>query len=198
MPTRNALATARLTHAKLKGGRYHIEIQVWSHSYDHPDPARRSAMVSEVYAAGLGPSGGYSVTNIKITDRYGVDETGLWRRRDGANETGFGGYTEYDTGGNCGPSLPSVFWFSHTGIYDDRCPGDSACDAMRLQTWRATGTQIEVFNYLLGPVTFAFDLVTPKPPNSVRLVMSQIGGNGGNPAQRAAVLPNEEFTIVFP
>lgn len=130
MPTRNALATARLSYShRGRKAPYHASIQARSHSYDHPDPARRSALVTGVFLTQLPPSTGYAVSNVAITDRYGVDHTVLWIRTSGAQEEGFEGYTEYDTGGACGPGLPSVFWGSFSGIYDERCladPGDSS------------------------------------------------------------------------
>jgi hypothetical protein len=199
MPTRNALATARLNYAQ-KGLKapYHVTLQVWSHSFDHPDPAHRSALVTGVYLTQLPPSSGYNVSNVSIKDRYGVDHTGLWKQRSGANQEGFEGYQEYDTAGRCGPELPGIFWDAHTGIYDERCLADPATDARRFQTWRRSAYQVSVFNYLLGPVTFAFDIVLPLPPSAVRLRLGLIGGNGGNPAERQTPpLPDEEFVIQF-
>ena len=201
MPVRNALATARLRYVqRAAGAPFHVTIQVWSHSYDHPDPARRSALVTGVYLVDLiGPNTGYPVSNVSITDRYGVDQTLLWTRTSGANQEGFEGYAEYDTGGVCGHGLPSVFWGSYSGIYDERCLNDPAVDASRLQTYRTGNPQIGVYNYMLGPLTFSFDIaLLSAPPTSVRLQLGHIGGNGGNPTQRSATLPNEEWTIRFP
>jgi hypothetical protein len=201
MPTRNALTTARLSYVHpAPGAPYHVTLEVRSHSFDHPDPARRSALVTEVYLTQLAPSSSYLVSNLSIKDRYGVDHDGLWAGTGGFHEVGFKGYTEYDTAGACGPDLPGVFWGAFTGIYDERCLADPATDARRLQTYRSSPTQVGVFNYLLGPVTFAFDIALPSPPTAVRLKLGLIGGNGGHPAQRTpgTAIPDEEFVIKFP
>jgi hypothetical protein len=147
-------------------------------------------LVKEVYLTQLTGSS-HTVSNVVVTDRYGVDETGLWRRMGGGPEEGFEGYTEYDPGGG-------ALWSARTGVYDERCLADPACDKMRLQTYLSSPHQITVFNYLIGPVTFSFDITLSAPPKAVRLVMGHVGGNGGNPAQRSAALPDEEFVIQFP
>ena len=199
MPVRAALAAARLTYAKKKGAAgFRVTIEVWSHSYDHPDPAQRSALVNGVYLMDLPAASGYVVTNVAIKDRYGVDETALWAGLQGANQVGFEGYTEYDTGGRCGQGLPSVFWAANSGIYDERCLADPSVDAYRLQTYRIGAAQISIYNYMLGPLTFSFDIAIGSAPTSVGLRMGQIGGNGGNPAQRTAALPDEQWVIRFP
>lgn len=199
MPTRNALATARLRYSQATPqAPYRVTIQVWSRTFDHPNPTHRSAMVSGVFLTQLPPSTGYAVANVAVTDRYGVDHSGLWVRTSGANEEGFVGYKEYDTGGACGPNLPNVFWSAFSGIYDDRCLGDPAIDALRLQTAHVTAEQITAYNYLSGPLTFAFDIRLAGPPSSLRIRIGQVGGNGGNPAQRSATLPDQEFVIQFP
>ncbi|MGH7516454.1 MAG: hypothetical protein ACREOC_03145 [Gemmatimonadales bacterium] len=69
---------------------------------------------------------------------------------------------------------------------------------MRLQTVRGTPEQLTAYNYLLGPLTFAFDIVLTAPPAALRLKLGHIGGNGGNPAQRSGTMPDEEFVIQFP
>jgi len=168
---------------------------VWSRSYDHPDPGHRNAMIKEVHLTQL-TGGTHSVSNLLITDRYGIDETELWKRGGGGPEEGFKQYTEWVPPVGCPQGVP-IAWGSYTGIYDERCLADPACDAMRLQTHRLPAHQIVVFNYLIGPVTFSFDF-TPSPPKAVRLVMGHIGGNGGIPARRYAILPDEEFIIQFP
>ncbi len=199
MPTRNAFASARLRYAQAAGaGPYHVTLQIWSHSFDHPNPSRRSALVTGVFLTQLAPGPGYALSNVGITDRYGVDQSGLWTRTSGANEEGFEGYAEYDTGGACGPNLPNVFWSAFSGIYDERCLADAGTDARRLQTYRSAAEQVSVFNYVVGPLTFAFDIVVASPPAAVRVRLGLIGGNGGNPAQRSATLPDEEFVIQFP
>jgi hypothetical protein len=200
MPTRNALAAARLRYAQAAPtAPYHVTLQVWSHSFDHPDPVRRSALVTGVFLTQLPPSTAYGVSNVAITDRYGVDQSGMWTRGGGSvNEEGFVGYTEFDTGGACGRSLPSVFWGVFSGIYDERCLDDPGVDAFRLQTYRPSTPQVSVFNYIVGPLTFAFDIVLTSPPSAVRLRLGLIGGNGGNPAQRSPTLPDEQFVIRFP
>ena len=199
MPTRNALASARLRYVqKLPTGPYHVAIQVWSHSYDHPDPTRRSALVTAVYLTDLPPSSGYTVSAVDIRDRYGIDQTRFWRHVSGASQEGFDGYTEYDTGGLCGHGLPNVFWTANSGVYDERSLADPTVDAFRLQSYRQGAAQVAIYNYMLGPLTFSFDISLPAPPSAVRLMLGQIGGNGGNPAQRTATLPNEEWIIRFP
>jgi hypothetical protein len=201
MPTRNALASIRLSYVhKTPAAPYHITIQVWSHSYDHPDPNHRSAMVSGVYLTQLAVNPGYSVSNLRITDRYGIDETWLWTVASSTTEIGFDGYAELDTGRPCQPGFPNVLWGAYTGIYDERCLADPACDARRLQTYLPlpARTQLSAYNYLLGPVTFAFDIKLSAIPIAVRLSMRHVGGNGGNPAQRWALLPSEEFVIQVP
>jgi hypothetical protein len=199
MPTRNALAAARLRYAQAAPtAPYRVTLQVWSHSFDHPDPVRRSALVTGVFLTQLPPGTGYVVSNVAITDRYGVDQSGMWTRSSGANEEGFAGYTEYDTAGVCGHGLPSVFWAAFSGIYDERCLDDPSVDAFRLQTYRLSAPAVSVFNYIVGPLTFTFDIVLPSPPSAVRLRLGLIGGNGGNPAQRSPTLPDEQFVIRFP
>jgi hypothetical protein len=143
-----------------------------------------------------GPQGG----GVHITDKYGVDETLLWRPMSSGTEMGFEGFTDLDTGTPCAASYPNVLFTSYTGVYDDRCREDPACDARRLQTYMSnpTGVQLSAFNYLTGPVTFAFNADLSAPPTAVRLRMGHIGGNGGNPAQRWALLPDETFIIAFP
>lgn len=196
MPTRNALATARLRYEQRRPGEpYHVRLQVWSHSYDHPDASRRNALVIAAYITDLPAGTSATATNHRITDRYGVDHTMLWAGSGGGTQYGFEGYTEGSSHGRCPPDLPGVFWTAHSGIYDERCLADPACDAMRLQTYRHSQYQLANFNYLLGPVTFAFDIELSAPPTAVRLRLGHIGGNGGNPAQRQATLPNEEFVI---
>jgi hypothetical protein len=198
MPTINALASARLRYKQLSPGVYRCSLLVWSHTYDHSNAAGRSAVVSGVYLAQLPASTASLVATRSITDRYGVSHAGLWVPTSGAGEEGWDGYTEYDSGGACGPGVPNVIWGAWTGIYDERCAADPAVDAFRLQTSRVSAVEIAVFNYLPGPLSFEFDLKSPKPPAAVRLVLGLQGGNGGNPAQRNAALPNQEFTITFP
>lgn len=202
MPTRNALAAIRLTYAKKRTAtKYSIKLEVWSHSYDHPDPNHRSSMITGVYLTQLPlqtPGNNYGVSNLKITDRYGIDENSMWTPSSGPTEFGFDGYTELDTGRPCQPGFPNVVFGTYTGIYDERCLADPACDARRLQTVRTQWAQLSAYNYLLGPVTFAFDMVLPVVPAAVKLRVGHVGGNGGNPAQRWALLPNEEFVIQVP
>jgi len=196
MPTRNALASVSLSSEQITpGGPFHVTLMVWSRSYDHPDPGHRNAMIKEVYLTQLTGST-HTLSNLRITDRYGIDETELWKRGGGGPEEGFKQYTEWVPAAGCPQGVP-IAWGSYTGIYDERCLADPACDAMRLQTHRLPAHQIVVFNYLIGPVTFSFD-ITPSPPKAVRLVMGHIGGNGGIPARRYSILPDEEFIIQFP
>ena len=199
MTVRNALASAQLTYTqKGAGAPYHVAIKVWSHTYDHPDPARRSALVTEVFLAEL-PQNAPIMTNVKIVDRYGVDQTMVFTGTIGGSQQGWEGYKEFDTGGACGPQLPQVFWGAFSGIYDERCLADQTIDARRLQTYGIGSTQISVYNYILGPLTFSFDIALASPPTSVLLRVGRIGGNGGNPAQRTEVFPgHEEFLIRFP
>jgi hypothetical protein len=142
----------------------------------------------------------HGVSNLRITDRYGIDETLLWSIVLGGTEIGFEGYTELDTGGSCGPGFPNALWGAFSGVYDERCLADPLCDARRLQTYRpnALPKQLLAFNYLLGPVTFAFDIALTAAPTAVRLSVGHVGGNGGNPSQRSATLPDETFVIQFP
>jgi hypothetical protein len=199
MPTRNALASARLQYSQpAPGAPYHINLQVWSHSYDHPNAVHRSALVNAVYLTQLPLGPAYAVSNIVIKDRYGIDQTALWRRSNGIQEEGFEGYTELDTHGACGPGLTNVLWSANSGIYDERCAADPSCDAKRLQTYLSLPEQLTAYNYLLGPVTFSFDIVLSAPPSAVRLQVGHIGGNGGHPAQRAATIPQEQLVIQFP
>lgn len=195
MPAKNALASIRLRSVQLGGGKFHVSIEVWSHSYDHPDPNHRNAIVNGVYLVQLPQSTNFAVANLKITDRYGIDETSLWTLALGGTSAGFDGYAERIGGGP-----PSGGWASYTGVYDERCLADPLCDARRLQTYRTgpTNSTIAVFNYLLGPVTFAFDISLSAAPTAVKLKMGHVGGNGGNPAQRSASLPSEEFVFQFP
>lgn len=202
MAARNALGSVRLSHVQsVHGGPYRVTLKVWSHSFDHPDPLHRSALIKGVYLTQLpgGPGTDYQVSNVRITDRYGIDETEMWERTSVGNEEGFDGYTFGDTNllARCVPQLNEM-WNAFTGIYDERCLADPACDAMRLHTHRLPGFVLIAFNYLLGPLTFSFDIDLPSPPKAVRLVFGQIGGNGGNPLQRTATLPDEEFVIQFP
>lgn len=204
MPTRNALAAIRLTYAKKRGAtKYSVELEVWSHSYDHPDPNHRSSAVTGVYLTQLPvlPLGNnYTISNLKITDRYGIDERSMWNTVSAPTEFGFDGYTELDTGRPCQPGFPTVLWGVYTGIYDERCLADPKVDATRLQTLRTPPSLVQLvgYNYLLGPVTFAFDIALSVVPAAVRLRVGLVGGNGGNPAQRSASLPNEEFVIQVP
>ena len=198
MPTRNALATIRLRYDQpAPKAPFRIAIQVWSHSYDHPNAARRNALVTGVYLVELEGGSSSGGTNPKITDRYGVDHTLLWAGTGGGASWGYEGYTEGSSHGRCPPDLPGVFWTANSGVYDERCLADPACDAMRLQTYRHSQYQLGNYNYLLGPVTFAFDLALSAPPRAVRIRFGHVGGNGGNPAQRTATLPDEEFVIRF-
>jgi hypothetical protein len=197
------LASVRLSSELRKGGLYHVTIQVWSHSYDHPDPGHKNAIVDAVYLTQLAPSSNYQVTNVKITDRYGIDETLLWWPVNGP-DVGFVGYVELDTRTPCQPGFPQVLWGAFTGVYDERCLADPACDARRLQTYVTTfpvspgRIGLTAHNYLIGPVTFAFDITLSAAPTAVKLRMGHVGGNGGNPAQRNATLPSEEFVVQFP
>jgi len=195
MPTRNALASVSLHSEPKKGGGFHVRLQVWNRSYDDPDPARRNALIKKVLLTKL-TGNQNSPTNVQITDRYGIDETTLWMTQHGI-DTGFDGYTEVGPV-QIGTTSIGVIWASYTGIYDERCLADPNCDRMRLQTYRPDQFRIAAYNYLLGPVTFAFDINQPGPPNAVRLTMGHIGGNGGNPAQRSAAPGEEEFIIEFP
>ena len=202
MPTRNALASVRLSYAQAApSGPYHVTLQVWSHSFDHPDPLHRSALIKGVYLTQLpgAPTSNHQVSNVRITDRYGIDETEVWGRTSGGNEEGFDGYTFGDTNllARCVPQLNEM-WNAFTGIYDERCLADPACDALRLQTHRLPGFILIAFNYLLGPLTFSFDIALSGPPRAVKLKVGHIGGNGGNPLQRNATLPDEEFVIQVP
>ena len=105
MPTRNALAAIRLSYTqRTQRSPYHVRLQVWSHSYDHPDPARRNAIIREVWLTQLqGQNNSFS--NVVITDRYNVDETLLWKPALGGSEVGWRGYTEWEPAGQCGPGL---------------------------------------------------------------------------------------------
>lgn len=194
MPTRTGLGTVRLTSTQV-GANQHITLQVWSHSYDHPDPNYKNAIINGVYLVQLPQTTNFNVSNVKITDRYGIDETTLWTGTLGGTSVGFDGYAER-VGGTGSP----IGWASYSGIYDERCLADPLCDARRLQTYRAGAghSAITVFNYLLGPVTFSFDVKLSAAPTAVRLKMGQVGGNGGNPATLYATLPSEEFIIQFP
>ena len=198
MPTKNALATIRLNYTQKNGAPYRVRIQVWSHSYDHPDPAKRNSLVTGVALTNLPQPNQVTLSNAKITDRYGIDSTGLFRVKSGV-DTGFDGFTEWDSGGSCGHGVPNVLWLSYAGVYDERCLADPACDAMRFQNYRWGPYQIVGFNYMLGPVTFEFDATLSSPPTDVKLTMAHIGGNGGNPATRTSnANVFEEFVIHFP
>ena len=153
-------------------------------------------MIREVYLTQLQGTNN-SFSNAVITDRYGVDETLLWKPVIGGPEIGWRGYVEWDSTGVC-PGAIGVVWGSDSGIYDERCLYDPTCDAMRLQTEIPAPHKISVFNYLLGPLTFTFDIALSSPPRAVRLVMGHNGGNGGDPAVRYAALPDEEFVIQVP
>ena len=197
MPTRNALASARLKYSQATpADPYRVTLQVWSHSYDHPTLSHRSAVVSGVTLTQLSqlpPLTNLStISNVAITDRYGVSHVGLWEvGYTGAGEQGFVGHAEWGTNAK-------VVWQALSGIYDDRCATDQTCDRFRLQSFRHTSIdEITVYNYLPGPLTFAFDIRLSAPPTAVRLRLSLIGGNGGNPAQRTPSLPDEEFVINF-
>ena len=74
MPTRNALASVSLSCEPKQGGGFHVRLQVWNRSYDHPDAARRNALINKVLLTKL-TGNQNSPTNVHITDRYGVDET---------------------------------------------------------------------------------------------------------------------------
>jgi hypothetical protein len=157
-------------------------------------------LVKGVYLTQL-PSGPLSIANFRITDRYGVDSRQLFRSVSRPGELGWDGYMELDTGRPCAPGYPNVLWGAYTGIYDDRCLADPACDSRRLQTYvgpPAGGVQLVAYNYLIGPVTFSLDLTASAAPTAVRLDIGHIGGNGGNPAQRSATLPDETFVIQLP
>ena len=196
----NALATVQLDSVRRRPrDRYRVTIRAWSHTHDHPDPARRSAIVRGVYVSTLANAGGYTADNISITDRYSVDHTDLFTQVSGADYFGFDGYRELDTAKPCRPGFPSVLWSAYTGIYDDECLNDAACDAMRLQTFHIPSSpQLSVFNYLRGPLTFRFDITLPAEPMGVRIRVGLIGGNGGNPAQRGPIgLPDDIFVIQF-
>jgi hypothetical protein len=134
--------------------------------------------------------------NVRITDRGGIDSASMWGGINFPTEVGFDGYREVDTGRPCQPGFPNVLWGVYTGVYDERCLADPACDARRMQT-HVKWPQLVGFNYLISPVTFAFDIAIAAPPTAVRLRMSMIGGNDGNPAQRFSTLPDEIFTIQF-
>ena len=195
MPARNALASLRLNYRPLATPNHlHVSLEVWSHSYDHPDPTHRNSLI--VGVAMIPPPAIGPVTNLRITDRYGVDQTLMWR----GGGTDFFGYSEWDAADSCAPGVYGVVWGNFTGIYDERCQADPACDSRRLQTYLTGPTflQIVAFNYVAGPITFAFDVAAPDPPKTFKLRMGHIGGNGGNPAQRWALLPDEEFTIQVP
>jgi len=197
MPPQNAFASVRLDYLqKAAGAPYHVTLQVWNRSFDHPDPTQRSSIIKEVYLTQLpgAPGTNYQVSNAKVLDRYGIDHTGLWTRTSAYKEEGFDGYAMWDRGA---PDF-LVIWAATSGIYDERCAADLLCDGMRLQTLRQSNSQISVFNYLLGPVTFSFDITMSGPPKAVKLKMSLIGGNGGNPAQRGNASAGEEFVIQFP
>jgi hypothetical protein len=194
MPAQNALAIASLASDPIAGG-FHVTLQVWNRSYDHPDPARRNALITKVKLTRLAGNQN-SVVKAHIVDRYGIDETRLWMTSSGL-DAGFEGYTEVGPV-TMGSTTIGVIWGSYVGVYDERCLADPNCDRMRLQTNRPDQHRITVYNYLIGPVTFSFDIKQPTPPKAVRLTMGHIGGNDGNPGQRDSTLPDEEFTIEFP
>ena len=195
MPVRNALAAASLGYTTLGPGSFNVTLKIWSHSYDDPDPARRNAVIKKVLLTGLtgGPS---TISNAHITDRYGVDQTALWKPQGGV-DVGWGNYTELGPV-KYGATTINVVWGSHSGIYDERCALDLSCDAMRLQTYPVATHGIAIYNYMIGPMTFAFDFAHNAAPNAVKLTMGYIGGNNGIPAQRFSTLPDEEFVIAFP
>ena len=197
MPTKNALAAVRLSYAQKPRRPYHVSLEVWSHSYDHPDPNHRNALVVGVELAHLAP-GSYSATNLRITDRYGIEQTQLWAVVSGGT-LGFFGYREWDAADSCAPAVFGVVWGNFTGAYDERCLADLSCDSRRLQSYLTGPTNLQFvgFNYVAGPLTFSFDANLTAPPTAVKIRMGHIGGNGGNPAQRWATLPDEEFVIDF-
>lgn len=196
MPAMNAFASASLTCDPIGTGSFHVTLKVWNRSYDNPDPARRNTLLRKVGLTGLAGTQN-SVRNPQITDRYGVDQTNLWMTVAGSVDVGFEGYTEIGPV-KIGTTTIGVIWGAYTGVYDERCLYDPACDAMRFQTHRPNAHQISVFNYLLGPVTFVFDITQPTAPKSVRLSMDMIGGNGGDPDRRSAAPGADEFVISFP
>jgi hypothetical protein len=196
MPTQNALAAVRLTSVRRRPPQaYHVTLEVWSHSYDHPDPVSRSAFIRTVSLTGLTTTA--NMTNVTVKDRYGVDQSSLMVGSTNPTNITFDGYREVDTGRPCQPGFPAVLWGVYSGIYDQRCLADPVCDALRLQTL-ATWPGLTGFNYISGPVTFDFDVGLAAPPKTVRLTMFFIGGNQGNPAQRFNNQPSETFTIEFP
>ena len=141
MPTRNALASIRLSQVqRTAGAPYHISLEVRSHSYDHPDPNHRSSLVNGVYLTQLPLSQSHTVSNLRITDRYGIDQTLLWSIVPGGTEIGFEGFTELDTVAPCRPGFPSVLWNAFSGVYDERCLADPLCDARRLQNYRVNAS----------------------------------------------------------
>jgi len=178
---------------------WQIELTVWNRSYDDPKPASRNSLITGVKLVDLPQSTGNNLTTQNITDRYGTDVTKLWTLESGLKSTGYIGYTEYDTGGKCGPGLPSVFWSCITGIYDERCLYDPACDALRLQIHRSAAPQIAIFNYLVSPVTFRFTLAPFSPSTGVRIQITNqfVGGNGGNPNSHGNAVPQEHFIVQF-
>ncbi len=196
MPS-SALATVQLeTRAKRNG--VHVRLRVWNRSFDDPDEERRSTRISAVYLCDLPQQPGYNVTNTHIRDRSGVDQISLWRSIGGQNEFGFEGYQEWDVAGECGPDLPNVFWSALSGIYDERCLCHPACDARRLQSFSPDAISSVIYQYLVSPVTFEFDVNLKQAPRCVRLEITSIGGNGGDPAVRGGTNAIESFVVSFP
>jgi hypothetical protein len=195
MPTGHALASVSLTCEPNGAGVFHVTLQVWNRSYDHPEPGRRNALIKKVMLTRL--SGNQNAPlNPHITDRYGIDETKFWTSDHGI-DAGFDGYTEVGPV-QIGANSIAVIWGAYTGIYDERCMTDPNCDRMRLQSYRPDQYGLVAYNYLLSPVTFSFDIKQPAAPKAVSLTMGHIGGNGGDPARRSAVAGEEKFIIEFP
>ena len=158
-----------------------ITVRVWNRSYDHPNPAKRNSLLSQLSLVALDLNGAewstaWVPTYVSSVDAGGADTTQFWTTVGWRSQFQLIGYIEYsDPLDNT-----RVQWSSTTGLYDERCQDDASCDADRVRSQTLPG-QYGACNYLTGPSVFTFEAPSLPPALGVNLRFTRIGGNGGTP-----------------
>jgi hypothetical protein len=159
MPPTDTLATVQFKAVQDAAGVWTLSMMISSRSYDDAT-ARRCSLITRVRLVDLpAASGGYQTSIRKITDRDGINVARLWMNEQGDRFVGFVGYKE-QTVFLKQPAVGATTWQSVSGIYDERCAADPACDKYRYQTVPVGGSgsspveRLAAFNYLASPLIF--------------------------------------------
>ena len=180
------------------GSPQRITVTVWNRSYDHPDPAKRNSLLWQLKLLGLEKDGCvsslvWSPTFVGSVDCGGGETSLFWLAGAGPTELSLDGYTEHD---DPMATMPGVQWGVMTGLYDERCAAEAACDANRVRS-RITLRRLFEFNYLARQSVFTFQAPILPPAIGVNLRFANIGGNNGVPDGYGDSAARENFRVSF-